>query len=372
VRQIVTPPAAIDDLVTVLRARGYRVIGPRVRDGAVVYDEVEGLADLPIGWGDDQAPGHYRLRRRDDAAAFGYVVGPQSWKRWLLPPRDLVFSAERNDGQWAPIETNGEAPRFAFLGVRACELAAIAVQDRVFLRDTLGDTTYALRRRDIFTVAVDCAEPASTCFCTSMGTGPAVRDGADLVITELLDSDRHELVIRAGSEAGDDVLAEVDGEEPTSQHHDAVDRLHHEAEGRITRTLETDGLKELLREKIDDERWDEIARRCLACANCTLVCPTCFCTSVDDVTALDGSHAERWQRWDSCFSGAYSQMAGHGPMRVSTSARYRQWMTHKFSTWFDQFGTSGCIGCGRCITWCPVGIDITAELAGFREEAVDA
>ena len=131
------------------------------------------------------------------------------------------------------------------------------------------------------------------------------------------------------------------------------------------RTLDTDGIKELLYGSYEHRRWDDVAARCLACANCTLVCPTCFCATVEDVTDLTGDHAERWRRWDSCFTLEHSYLHG-GSVRTSTRARYRQWLTHKLATWIDQFGTSGCVGCGRCITWCPVAIDITAEVAAIR------
>jgi ferredoxin len=135
------------------------------------------------------------------------------------------------------------------------------------------------------------------------------------------------------------------------------------------RHLETDGLPELLKDQLEHPQWDDIAKRCLACANCTMVCPTCFCSTVEDITDLTGEHAERWRRWDSCFSTDFTKIAG-GNIRMSTKTRYRQWMTHKLSNWLDQFGTFGCVGCGRCITWCPAGIDITAEAAVMRESSM--
>jgi sulfhydrogenase subunit beta (sulfur reductase) len=108
-----------------------------------------------------------------------------------------------------------------------------------------------------------------------------------------------------------------------------------------------------------------VASRCLGCANCTLACPTCFCASVSDTTDLEGETAARVRRWDSCFTLDHSYIHG-GSVRASLRARYRQWLTHKLASWIDQFGVSGCVGCGRCITWCPVGIDITEEVAAIR------
>jgi sulfhydrogenase subunit beta (sulfur reductase) len=140
-----------------------------------------------------------------------------------------------------------------------------------------------------------------------------------------------------------------------------------DAAARMGRVLETDALRDVLYASAESPRWDDVAARCLACTNCTLVCPTCFCTSVDDVTDLTATSTERHRVWDSCFSEDYSYLHG-GSVRTSTASRYRQWMTHKLASWTDQFGTSGCVGCGRCITWCPAAIDITAEAAALRAE----
>jgi ferredoxin len=132
------------------------------------------------------------------------------------------------------------------------------------------------------------------------------------------------------------------------------------------RTVNTSGLQKRLYANYEHPQWDDVAERCLTCGNCTTVCPTCFCVTVEDVTDLHGTQAERWQRWDSCFTIDFSYIYG-GSVRDSARARYRQWLMHKFATWPDQFGTSGCVGCGRCITWCPVGIDITAELRAIQD-----
>jgi sulfhydrogenase subunit beta (sulfur reductase) len=351
-------------LVAVLRDRGYCVVGPTRRDGAIVYEEIESADELPAGWMETQDAGRYRLERRGDEARFGYPVGPHSWKRYLLPARVRLWRARREDGGVALAEESPPERPFAFLGVRSCDLHAIAVQDRVFLEDAFVDRDYAARREPAFVVAVQCGTPGGTCFCSSMGTGPRAAGGFDLALTELLDG-AHRFVVEVGSERGAEVLAALPSHAATDDDVDAALRVTDRAEEHMGRSLDAFDLRDLLARNTEHPRWVQVAGRCLTCGNCTLVCPTCFCTSVEDVNVLADGSAERWRRWDSCYSVDYSYIHG-GSVRPSGRARYRQWLTHKFGTWHDQFGTSGCVGCGRCITWCPVGIDVTEELAAIR------
>jgi ferredoxin len=371
--QVVIDWDGLDALFDTLRDAGFHIVGPRVRDGAIVLEELASVNDLPVGVGDVQDGGTYRLRQRDDRAAFGYAVGPQSWRRFLSPPRELLWRASRSDSGFriedgsAAVGASEGRPRYAFIGVRACDLRAIEVQDLVFASDAYPDPRYASRRSDALVVAVNCSEPAGTCFCASMGTGPRAGAGFDLALTEMTD-DGHRFVMEAGSDAGAEILASVPHRpaEP-KETADAV-ALVEAAKGRMGRSMDSMGLRDLLAETLEHPRWDTVAERCLSCANCTLVCPTCFCSTVEDTADLTGDHAERWRRWDSCFTADFSYLNG-GSVRSSTRSRYRQWLTHKLGTWHDQFGTSGCVGCGRCITWCPVGIDLTQEIAALRVPA---
>lgn len=359
------PRARLDDLFAVLRADGWELVGPRVRDAAIVYDELASASELPIGWTDVQAPGHYRLARRADEACFGYAVGPHSWKRSLFPPAVRQWTSRRDGAAQTITAEPLAAPRLAFIGVRACELAAIAIQDRVFLGGDYADSDYAARRAEVFIVAVQCGEAGDTCFCASMHSGPHAERGFDLALTELL-AGAHRFVVEAGSPRGAALLARLDLEAATAEDCDAADAASAQAAAQMGRALDTDGLAAFLQRSYTHPHWDDVAARCLACANCTMVCPTCFCASADDVLDLTGQHAERWRRWDSCFTAEHSHLHG-GAVRRSTQSRYRQWIVHKLSTWHDQFGTSGCVGCGRCITWCPTGIDITAEVRALRD-----
>jgi sulfhydrogenase subunit beta (sulfur reductase) len=356
--------AELDTLLDALRRRGYRTVGPVARDGTIAYAELGSAADLPAGWADEQAPGTYRLVRRDDDALFGYAVGPQSWKQELLPPRVRLWQARRENGGLVVEEETPAADPTAFVGVRPCELAAIEIQDRVFLGGSFQDRDYAARRADVFLVAVECGSPSALCFCGSMGTGPGASDGFDLALTELLEGE-HRFLVRAGSSAGDAVLAELPTRPATRDDVDAAGLVVAAAARKTSGRFETDGVHDLLLDNLESPVWDAVAERCLTCGNCTLVCPTCFCTHVEDTSSLDGTNAGRERVWDTCFSIRYAEMHG-GNTRPSPRARYRQWLTHKLATWQDQFGTLGCVGCGRCIAWCPVGIDIREEVEAIR------
>ncbi|GAA4644085.1 4Fe-4S dicluster domain-containing protein [Pontixanthobacter gangjinensis] len=368
------PPALIgpDDLELLIQAlvqSGRQVIGPVVRDDAIVYDKIRGVDDLPAGWTDRQAPGRYTLEHRADAALFGYAVGPHSWKRFLHPPVQTVWSATRGDAGEA-IDfafTPDPARPYAFIGVRACELLAIEIQDKVLRDGPTAGRAYAGRCDNAFIVAVNCSQPAETCFCVSMDAGPRAKTGFDLALTELVDDHRHEFLVEIGSKAGADLMAKIPHEVANQIAHKQANALLERTSAGMSRRMETKGIKELLQHNPEHPRWDDVANRCLSCGNCTMVCPTCFCTTTEDTSDLANHTAERVQKWDSCFSLDFSYIHS-GSVRNSTRSRYRQWLTHKLAHWIDQFGTSGCVGCGRCMTWCPVGIDLTEEVNAIRAD----
>ena len=364
----------LDQLFGALTRRGYTVIGPTVRENAIVYDEISASAELPEGWSDEQEAGYYRLRRRGDGALFAHNVGPHSWKHYQLPPEVRLWRAHRAaDGSLQQVEEpSRKPPRYAFIGVRACDLAATGILDHVLLGGSHPDPAERARRTDVFVVAAQCTQAGATCFCSSMGSGPTATSGFDLALTELLEGGRHYFLIEVGSEDGAELLRELTHARAQQRDLDVARSAHAQAEQQMGRELDSSDVRELLYRNYESPRWDEVAERCLTCGNCTMVCPTCFCTSVEDVTDLSGEQVERHQRWDSCFTIDYSHIHG-GPVRASPRSRYRQWMTHKLATWIDQFGSSGCVGCGRCITWCPVGIDITEEVRAIRaQEGADA
>lgn len=354
-------------LIDSLWNAGYQVIGPTVQSSAIVYDQIRQQSQLPKGWTEEQSPGKYRLKRSGDDRLFAFNLGPHSWKRYLFPPSATIATAEKTDQGWQMQDTichdaaGGEKP-FAFLAVRACEIAAMKVQDRTFMHDRFVDPIYAKRRQNALIIAVNCTQAASTCFCTSMNTGPECTDDFDLALTEIDTG----FTIQAGSDRGKAILATLRTENATLDDIEEAAGERRQAIAQITKRLDTTDIRDLLFENLDHPRWNEVGQRCLSCTNCTMVCPTCFCSSVSEVPDLSGNHIDRVREWDSCFNANFSYMNG-GLIRGDIRSRYRQWLTHKLASWIDQFDTSGCVGCGRCITWCPVGIDLTEEVAAIRE-----
>ena len=356
-------PGGLNDLLAVLARRGYEVVGPTVRDGVVVFDHVTSTGDLPCGAVDEQGPGWYRVTEGAGSVLFSTTCGPESAKRFLFPPRETVEKVRREGGHLTIEEEPVVARPVAMVGLRSCDLHAVAIQDRVFLDGPFPDGRYRTRREAAFLVGVDCGRAGATCFCSSMDTGPSCTAGFDVALTELPSGD---LLVRAGTAVGEAVVAELATVDATEADLAAADEARQHALSTMGRAVETDGLRDLLFRNLEHPRWQVVADACLACGNCTAVCPTCFCHDVVDVASLRGDVAERRREWASCFSLEYSHIAGL-EVRPTRDARYRQWLTHKFAGWVDQFGTSGCVGCGRCVTWCPVGIDVTVELAAIRE-----
>lgn len=355
----------IQALIDAISDLGYEVLGPTVRDKAVVYDHISSADQLPAGFTDTQDGGSYRLQKSERPAYFDHVVGPHNWKRYLYPPIKTLWSAgRRKTGFKLDSETETEPRRMAFFGVRACDLQAIAVLDRVLMQGDFAGPDYCTIRDNLFVVAVNCTRPSGTCFCTSMGTGPKATHGFDLALTELFEGDRHYFMVEVGTVPGQEVASALGAAPASSTETAAAEEAVRVAAESMGRKMPVDGLYDVLKAKFDDPHWEEIAERCLTCGNCTMVCPTCFCVNIEDRTDLKGDEASRVRLWDSCFTLDFSYIYG-GSIRLSGQSRYRQWMIHKLGYWLDQFGVLGCVGCGRCITWCPVGIDITEEARVF-------
>lgn len=362
------PHDKLQHLIEALQSAGYDCIGPQVRDNAIIYDRLSQSEQLPWGVRDVQAPGEYRLEKTDAHQAFGFANGPQAIKPLLFKPRETVWKVTRDaKGKLAFQSVNKPEKPIAIFGARSCDLAAMAIQDKVFLEKDRVDPRYQQRRENLFIVAVQCTYSSDNCFCVSAGTGPEVKEPYDILMTEI----EQGFVIKGGSQKGKDILQELNLSPALPQQVIQSSTRVADAAKMQTKRIPLNnqrGLRDLLFSNLDHPRWDEVAERCLSCGNCTQVCPTCFCHSEVDEPTMDGGASEHQREWDSCFTEGHSYI--HGKLiRDDTRKRYRQWLTHKVGSWFDQFDTSGCVGCGRCVTWCPVGIDITEELAVISGES---
>jgi ferredoxin len=366
---VALPKPELNALLADLQKNGFDTVGPRLQDESIVYAHIDGLNDLPRGIRSEQAPASYRMIQTGKERYFDFIPAAHSWKQFLFPPRHMLFTAaktnpeERGDKKWELHANDDPTPRYALIGVRACELEAIHVQDRTFLRQDFYDPIYRARREGLFILAVNCLYPNATCFCTSMGTGPRVQPGFDLCLTELDEV----FLVEIGSELGRSLLTNRTFDLPSGFVQNTANEAIQHATESMGRTMDTSDLPGLLTDNLEAARWTEVGKRCLSCANCTQVCPTCFCWDATDQVDIIGKNTRRERVWDSCFNPNYNYVFG-GNTRPNIRSRYRQWLTHKLGTWKEQFDVLGCVGCGRCITWCPVGIDLTEEVAAIRQE----
>lgn len=348
-------------------ASRYRIIGPKILNGTVVLSEIS-FDDIPAGYKDSQHPGSYRVEEGSPSEIFSFSPGPDSLKKFLHPSMtEAFFFRKTAKGLTAEVPARGDTP-LAFIGIRACDLAAMSLLDKIFLDGPVRHHGYEGTRKNIFIVSVNCLHPGENCFCDSMGTGPEVKEGFDLSITEI----RSALVVEPGTPTGQALLEKLPHEEITDIDIDEKKAVVSHCRERMKKSMKTGDLPGIIYRNMEHPRWTEIADRDLECGNCTMVCPTCFCNSSFDILSVKTISANlkevpgiRKRTWDSCFSKNFARVHG-GNFRPSRRARYRHWMTHKLAYWIDQFGRPGCVGCGRCITWCPVGIDITHELEELR------
>ncbi|MFN2443750.1 MAG: 4Fe-4S dicluster domain-containing protein [Thermoanaerobaculia bacterium] len=354
-----------DKVLATLRADGFTLIGPSPHRGRITLTEIESVRDLPDGWRDDRAPGRYRLEKDDhESRWFGHTVPPDSWKRILNPPSQVLFSSAEREGRWTIEPEPVVSRKLAFIGIRPCDLAAIEILDRVLGGGNHPDHHYRARRADLFILVAQCDSPAESCFCESLRTGPVAASGFDLAVWETGET----IVVEIGTERGAKALEDVEARPASPRELERTRQLADRSRRRITRKVDLEGIGEVLFHNLEHPRWGETAMRCLGCGNCTMVCPTCFCNTVDDEIDAIGTATRRVRLWDSCFTTAFSHVHG-GNIRPSLSARYRQRITHKFASWQFQFGQPGCVGCGRCITFCPAGIDPVEDLAEIRKGA---
>jgi sulfhydrogenase subunit beta (sulfur reductase) len=273
-------PAVLQRILEILISRGCTIIGPTVQASAVVLDEVESLDSLPWGWRDRQAPGVYTVSRTADTGFFQYTCGPHSWKRYLYPPNMRLFSVSLEDGGIQLEQTGRPDLSYAFLGMRACDLKALEVLDRILTQQGSPDPDYQARRRNLFIIAVNCLQPGGTCFCAAMGAGPRPVSGYDIVLHEICEPTRYRLIAESGSPRGADLLSAVGCMPASIAAKVHVQLLSDAAAKKMKTTADLSDAGSLFGSRFDHPHWKTLEQRCLACGNCTLVCPTCFCHTV--------------------------------------------------------------------------------------------
>ncbi len=332
---------SLEILFKELQHLNYVVVGYKVVDNVLRLTKLDSFKELARDVEDVQNPGKYSL-----IPGSFYRHGPDSPKIYLYPPEHLLFTVSP---EWKVELPTTPEDYIAFFGIKPCDLASIKVLDRVLLD---VDEYYRTLRKRLVVIVENCTQPGNTCFCATMGTGPRAMNGFDIAFTRLGDK----LVIEAGSEFGLKLLNLLELEPIDDTTYRDFESTIRRATDKAKAGFELENLPELLELNIESKVYKEITERCLGCSNCNMVCPTCFCFDVLDIPELNGS-AKRVRVWDGCLNFVYAQVAG-GHFRRDLWARYRHFILHKFTYWIKQFGTYGCVGCGRCITWCPTGIDI--------------
>lgn len=357
-RPVFLPRADFQKLLVALGESGRRCIGPVERDGTLVFDTLTHVDQLPTGVHDVQAPGSYRLGRDDSPRCFAWANGPQALKPLTFAPVETLWEVAKDEQGLHFRPAAAPVEKIAVIGARGCDLAALALQEQHFQDPTAVDPMFSARRAALLIVAVDCTHPADTCFCASTGDGPTAQQGYDIAMSELDQG----FLLRSATPAGREILDSLSLPEASETQVAEADLQQKQAAARQSRKMPPGDLRDSVFARQDSPHWDEVAERCLACGNCTAVCPSCFCSSYEAQPSLDGNESGQKRLWDSCFNFGHSNLHGHA-VRDNIGLRYRQWLTHKVAGWYDQYGRSGCTGCGRCITWCPVGIDLTEELS---------
>jgi ferredoxin len=286
-----------------------------------------------------------------------------------VPPKSVVFPQTETMLRFEPGTTDIKEPalgeEMVLFGVRPCDARAMAIVDNVFSWD-VDDPYYLTRRAKTTLVGLACLEPCVNCFCTSVGGGPASREGLDVLMTDLGDSYLLEVLTEKGEKlcrGNEELLGQADGADK-----EAAQKLHEKAENQIRRHTDPAGIPDKLPALWESGVWENVSATCLGCGICTYLCPTCHCFDMQDET--EGLEARRCRSWDSCMFSEYTLHAsGHNP-RPTRRERTRNRINHKYSYYVDKFNVIACVGCGRCINLCPVNIDILDILSKVGEEAV--
>ncbi len=301
----------------------------------------------------------FRRLERWSEARLDYPRTALPPKKYFLPPRETLFRYQENRGYVPYLE--GFDRRIVLFGVHACDIYALNILDEVFA-GAYPDPYYQARRKNIAIIGIDCT-PDEHCFCRSMRADYVDR-GFDLFLTDIGDS-YHTLV---GTARGDDmVLAASTLFEPITRA-DTEEYKRRSSAKRAAFKLEVEirDLSEIFEMEYESGIWKELGDRCLACGNCSMVCPTCYCYDVADTVCLGGRDGTRDRTWDSCLFSSHALVAGGENFRKTRAARIKFRYYHKQRGFVAEYGRHSCVGCGRCITTCPVGIDVSKVINQLR------
>ena len=286
-----------------------------------------------------------------------YLRPLKSAKEIFFPQNETLFFFNKKTQKIAE-PAYDKKPTILF-GAVACDLAGIAAQDRLFSAGAYLDSYYLKRRRNSILIGMACPEPGEMCFCGFFGIDRFASDIADLFFTPF--SDKY--YIKVNTEAGARLVESL----PDAAAADAktVERLRCENAEPKWDIPPLDELARMLAEGFEADVWDEIAQKCIGCAACTFVCPTCHCFDITD--EAKGEIGRRVRTWDGCMFPKFTLHAsGHNP-RTKGGQRMRQRILHKFSYFKDNQGVVSCTGCGRCAEICPVNVDIREVLKQLGE-----
>ncbi|WP_100641648.1 4Fe-4S dicluster domain-containing protein [Alteromonas facilis] len=350
------PRSELEHLLNVLKTLGYSTIAPQVKQDAIVFDFIEGVEQLPWGVEQETAPGRYQLHHTDKQRCFSWNTGPQLFKPWLFQPTQTLWTGVETEHGITFKPAQQDVQKLAFIGARSCDIAALYLHDQHFIHGPYADEHYARQRSQICIVAVNCSQSTQTCFCTSTGDGPEATYGYDVLLDELEEG----YLISAKSPTGNEIIEKLATQQAKQTHLSMAQQQLANAANQQRQMPTSEDLQKLT-QHLSDDQWDKIAERCLACGNCTSVCPTCFCSKQESETDVETGEHGQVRYWDSCFSEQHAYISGK-PIRTAISQHYRQWVLHKLANWQVQYGRSGCVGCGRCIDWCPAAIDLVEEV----------
>jgi ferredoxin len=332
-----------------VRFFGYRVSGDRV-----VFSELSSVDELPLKVSDVQRPSYYRL-----VPGFRFRHASVSVKNYLIPPEHtlLTVSQDYNILGYGD-DLNGNV---ILLGIKPCDLKAINILDRIIY----GKNPIYTKRRDVIKAIIveECLEPSENCFCSVVNSGPIVESGFDIAYARLTEDI---IIFKYGSSLGEKVLSRVGLKKADEVHIkkylELVDRATSVMNSRVPNIKD---IQKVLKERISDKGlWEELSLRCVGCGNCNYVCPTCFCIEIED--RVEGNYSKRVGIWTGCRTYTYGLVAGMH-FRRELYTRYRHFILHKFLFYPLRVGDVGCVGCGRCSTWCPTGLDLKESLSRLTE-----